>query len=148
MPSTSRPFLFPDAFPFQFGNFFEEALEFLVIVHRLSDAGFPWLGNAELSRLATVALDQIQGGVQLAAGAVTGSLAALASAHRQGSAQQPVVVSQLGEANANLPQFEQSALQMRRPGLSAPIRMLVAESLRFCSPARTAAAGRGFGRSG
>src|ERR1035437_3204057 len=33
-------------------------------------------------------------------------------------------------ANANLPQFEQSALQMRRQGMYAPIRMLVAESLR------------------
>src|SRR5674476_1402073 len=50
-PSTSRPSLFPDAFPFQLGNLFEEALEFLVIAHRLSDAGFPWLVKAELSRL-------------------------------------------------------------------------------------------------
>ena len=33
-------------------------------------------------------------------------------------------------ANANLPQFEQSARQMRRQGMYAPIRMLVAESLR------------------
>src|SRR5674476_1448558 len=93
MRSTFRPLLFPDAFPFQFGDFFEEAMQFLVSIHRLSNAGFPWLGDAELSGFAVVALDQVQGGVQFAAGAVASGLAAFARTNRQGSAQQPVVVN-------------------------------------------------------
>jgi hypothetical protein len=94
---VSRHFLLPHALPFEFGDFFDEALQLLVIVNRLPDAGFPRLGDAELSRFTVVALDQIQGGVQFAVRAVAGGLAALASANRQGSAKQPVVVSQLGE---------------------------------------------------
>src|ERR1035441_2914232 len=88
MPSISRPFLFPHAFPLQFGHFFEEALQFLVIVHSLTDAGFPWLGDAKLSGFAVVALDQIKGGVQFAAGAVTGGFAALATSRRQGRSEE------------------------------------------------------------
>src|ERR1035437_10345510 len=96
-PSVSRHFLLPHALPFEFGDFFDKALQLLVIVHRLPDAGFPRLGDAELSRFSIVALDQIQGGVQFAVRAVAGGLAPLANTNRKGSAHQPVVVSQLGE---------------------------------------------------
>src|SRR5437660_7556256 len=102
-PSVSRHFLLPQALPFEFGDFFDEALQLLVIVHRLADAGFPRLGDAELSRFSVVALDQIQGGVQLAVSAVAGGLATLATTDRQGSAKQPVVVSQLGEPGTEVP---------------------------------------------
>src|ERR1035437_4997395 len=101
-PSASRHFLLPHALPFEFGDFFDEALQFLVIVHRLPDAGFPRFGDAELSRFSVVALDQIQGGVQFAVRAVAGSLATLATTNRQGAAKQPVVVSQLGESGAEV----------------------------------------------
>src|SRR5919198_1232764 len=100
--SASRHFFLPHAFPFEFGDFFDEALQFLVIVHRLPDAGFPGLGNADLSRLSVVALDQIEGCVQFALGAVAGGLATLATTNRQSSAKQPVVVGQLGEPGAEI----------------------------------------------
>src|SRR5450759_4678452 len=48
--SASRHFLLPHALPFEFGDFFDEALQLLVIVHRLPDAGCPRLGDTELSR--------------------------------------------------------------------------------------------------
>src|ERR1039457_6419787 len=95
--SVSRHFFLPHALPFEFGDFFDEALQLLVIDHRLPDAGFPRLGDAELSRLTVVALDQIQGGVQFAVSAVAGGFATLAPTDRQGSAKQPVVVRQLGQ---------------------------------------------------
>ena len=59
-PSASRHFLLPHALPFEFGDFFDEALQFLVIVYRLPDAGLPRLGDTELSRFTVVALNQIQ----------------------------------------------------------------------------------------
>jgi hypothetical protein len=62
-PPVSRLFLFPEAFPFEFGDFFDEALHLLVIVHRLADAVFPGLGNADLPRFAVVTLNQIKRGV-------------------------------------------------------------------------------------
>src|SRR2546426_8520126 len=102
-PSASRHFLLPHAFPFEFGDFFDEALQFLVIVHRLPDAGFPRLGDAELSRVSVAALDQIQGGVQLAVSAVAGGLATLATTKRQRFAKQPVVISQFGEPGTESP---------------------------------------------
>src|ERR1035437_8238821 len=96
-PSVSRHFLLPHALPSEFGDVFDEALQLLVMVHRLPDAGLPRLGDAELSRLSIVALDQIQGGVQLAVRAVAGGLATPAATNPQRSADQPAVVSQLGE---------------------------------------------------
>src|ERR1019366_5122482 len=102
-PSVSRHFLLPHALPFEFGDFFDEALQLLVMVHRLPDAGFPRLGDAELSWFTVVALDQIQGGVQLAVRAVAGGLATLATANRQGTAKQPVFVGKLGEPGAEVP---------------------------------------------
>src|SRR4030095_3498987 len=102
-PSVSRHFLLPHALPFEFGDFFDEALQLLVIVHRLPDAGFPRLGDAELSRFSIVALDQIQRSVQFAVGAVAGGLATLATTNGQGSAKQPVVVRQLGESGTEVP---------------------------------------------
>jgi len=99
---VSRHFLLPHALPFEFGDFFDEALQLLVIVHRLPDARFPRLGNAALSRFSVVALDQIQGGVQIPARAVAGRLAALAGTNRQGSAKEPFVVSQLSQFGAEV----------------------------------------------
>src|SRR6266567_1792874 len=96
--SASRHFLLPHALPFEFGDFFDEALQLLVIVHRLPDAGFPRLGDAELSRFSVVALDQIQGSVQFAVGAVAGGFATLARTNRQGSAKQPAVMNELSES--------------------------------------------------
>src|SRR5260370_34106659 len=96
-PSVSRHFLLPHALPFEFGDFFDEALQLLVIVHRLPDAGFPRLGDAELSRFTVVALNQIQRGVQCAVGAVAGGLATLATTNRPGSAKHALVISPFGE---------------------------------------------------
>jgi hypothetical protein len=100
--SVSRRFLLPHALPFELGDFFDEALQLLVIVHRLPDAGFPRLWDAELSRFSVVALNQIQGSVQFAVGTVAGGFATFASANRQGTAKQPVVVSQLGESGTEV----------------------------------------------
>jgi hypothetical protein len=95
-PSAWRRF-FADAFPLEFGDLFDEALHFLEIVHRLTDTLFPEFGDAELSRFAIMALDQIQRGVQFAAGAATVGLAALARTDGQGSAKEPVIVDELSE---------------------------------------------------
>src|ERR1017187_6169646 len=100
--SVSRHFLLPHALPFEFGDFFDGALQLLVIVHRLPDAGFPRLGDTELSRFTVVALDQIQRGVQIAVRAVAGGLTALATTNRQSTAKQPSVVSQLGEPGTEI----------------------------------------------
>ena len=99
----SRHFLLPHALPFEFGDFFDEALQLLVIVHRLPDAGFPRFWDAELSRFTVVTLDQIQGGVQFAVRAVACGFTAFASTNRQSTAKQPVVMSQLGEPGTEVP---------------------------------------------
>jgi len=101
--SASRHFLVPHAFPFEFGDFLDEALQFPVIVHRLPDARFPRLRDTELSRFPVVALDHIQGGVQFAVSAVASGFTTLATTNRQSSAKQPVVVSQLGEPGTEVP---------------------------------------------
>jgi hypothetical protein len=99
-PSWSRHFLLQHALPFEFGDFFDEALQFLVIVYRLPDAGLPRLGDAELSWSSIVALDQIQGVVQLAVGAVAGGFATFAATNGQSSAKQPVAESKSGDPGA------------------------------------------------
>src|SRR5258708_34185664 len=93
-PSVSRHFLLPHALPFEFGDFFDEALQLLGIVHRLPDAGFPRLGDAELSRFTVVALNQIQRGVQCAVGAVADGLGTLRHTDRQSAANRPVSACQ------------------------------------------------------
>jgi hypothetical protein len=96
-PSAWRLLVFADAFPFEFGDFFDEALHFLVIVHRLADAVFPGFGDADLPRFAIMTLNQIQRGVQFTAGAAAVWLAASAGTDRQGSAQEPAIVGESSE---------------------------------------------------
>ena len=74
-----------------------------IIPHRLADAVFPGFGDTDLPRFAVVALHQIERRVQLAAGAAAVGLAALAAANGEGSAEEPVVVAQLGEPGTKAP---------------------------------------------
>jgi hypothetical protein len=96
-PSAWWLLVFADAFPLEFGDFFDEALHFLVIVHRLADAVFPGSGDADLPRFAIMTLNQIQRGVQFAAGAAAVWLATTAGTDRQGTAEEPVIVGELSE---------------------------------------------------
>jgi hypothetical protein len=102
-PSSFRVFLFPEPFPLEFGDFLDEALHLLVIVHRLADTVLPAFGNADLPRFAVMALDQIQGRVQLTLGASAVGFTALADADRQSTSEEPVIVGQLSEPGAEAP---------------------------------------------
>ena len=102
-PSARRLLVFADALPFHFGDFFDEALHFLVIVHRVADTVYPGFGNADLSRFAVMALNQIQRGVRFAAGATAVGLATFARTDRQGSPQEPAIMGQLSEPGTKTP---------------------------------------------
>jgi hypothetical protein len=95
---SGLPFLEP--FPFQFRNFFDHLLHEPIVVHGLTDALLPSLGDADLAQLAGVALNQVQGLVQFAFGAVAIGFAAPAGAFRQGAAKKPLAGGQLGDAGA------------------------------------------------
>jgi hypothetical protein len=88
------------ASPFQFGNFLNEALHFLVVRNSSTHSLAPGLGNANLAQLARMTLNQVHGLVQLAVGAMALAvgLAALAGTLGDGAAQQPLSGGQLGNA--------------------------------------------------
>ena len=48
-----------ETFPFQFGDFLNEALHLLVVTHGLAHALPPWLGDANLAQLAGMTLHQV-----------------------------------------------------------------------------------------
>ena len=102
-PSACRLLVCADAFPFELGDFFDEALHFLVIVHRLADTVYPGFGDAGLSRFAIMALSQIQRGVRFSVGATAVGLATLARTDRQSSPQEPAIMGQLGEPGTKAP---------------------------------------------
>src|ERR1035441_9944877 len=86
--------------PFQFGNFLNETLHFLVVRNGLTHSLAPDLGDANLAQLAGMTLHQVDGLVQLAVGAmaVAVGLAALAGTLGEGAAKQPLAGGQLGNA--------------------------------------------------
>jgi len=88
------------ASPFQFGNFLNETVHFLVVRNGLTHSLAPGLGDANLAQLAGMTLHQIDGLVQLAVGAmaVAVGLAALAGTLGEGAAKQPLAGGQLGNA--------------------------------------------------
>ena len=90
------------ALPLQFGNFLDQSLHLLVIVDRLANPLLPVLGDTDLTHLAVMALDQVQGGVQLAPGTTAVGLSALAGADRQGPAKEPLALSQLSDARSKV----------------------------------------------
>jgi hypothetical protein len=47
----------PQALPLPFGEFFDQRLDLLVVLHCLADALFPSLGDANLPKLSLPALD-------------------------------------------------------------------------------------------
>ena len=72
-------FPFFQTLPFQLGNLFHELLHLLVVVDGLANAWVPSLGDTDLAQFPLVALDQIQGGMELALGTTAGRFAALAA---------------------------------------------------------------------
>jgi len=89
------PFLEP--FPFQFGDFFEEALQLPVVADGVAHPVLPSLRDANLAQLAVVTLQQIDGRMRFAVGAVAVGFAALAGAIRQRSAKQPLAPESQGQ---------------------------------------------------
>jgi len=98
MDRSAFPFL--EALPLQFGDFLDQLLHRVIIVDGLVDASLPILGKAQLAELALVALDEIEGVMQLAVGAVAGGFAALTGASGERAAQEPVARSELGDTGA------------------------------------------------
>src|ERR1039458_2074960 len=88
------------ASPFQFGNFLNETLHFLVVRNGLTHTLAPDLGDANLAQHAGMTLHQVDGLVQLAVGAmaVAVGLAALAGTLGESAAKQPLAGGQLGNA--------------------------------------------------
>ena len=97
-PKNGLGFPSLEAFPFQFGNFFDQPLHQPIVVYGLANPLLPSLGNADLAKLARVALHQVQGLMKLAFGATAIRFAALASAFRQSAAEKPPAGGQLGGA--------------------------------------------------
>ena len=52
-------FLFLKPFPFQLGNFFNQALHLLIVVHGLSNTFLPGLRDTNLAKLPGMALHQV-----------------------------------------------------------------------------------------
>src|ERR1700721_2656622 len=91
-----------EAFPFQFGNFIDEALHFLVVGNGLTDSLAPRFGYANLAQLPSVTLHQVHRLVQLAVRAMAVGLTALAGTLREGAAKQPLPGSQLGDTGTEV----------------------------------------------
>src|SRR5580658_9499224 len=91
-----------EAFPFQFGNFLNEALHLLVVGNGLTDSLAPRLGYANLAQLAGMTLHQVHRLVQLALRAMAVGLTALAGTLREGAAKQPLPGGQLGNMGAEV----------------------------------------------
>lgn len=92
------PFL--EASPFQFGDLVDETLHFLVVGNGLADVGLPELWDAALAEFAGVALDEVEGGMAVALGAMTVGFAALAGAVGERAAEKPMGGGELGDAGA------------------------------------------------
>jgi hypothetical protein len=91
-----------EAFPFELGDLFDELLHVVVIAHRLTDSVFPQLGDRKLSRLPPLALDQIEGSMELAPSAAAIRFAAGAAADGEGSAKEAGVMDELSEPAAEV----------------------------------------------
>ena len=89
-----------ETFPFQLGNFTEEAQYFLVLGDCLANRALQRLGNAQLACLAVMALHKIQGRVAFAVGTMAIWLATLAGALGERTAQEPLAGSELRNARA------------------------------------------------
>jgi hypothetical protein len=93
---------FLEAFPFEFGDLFDESLHFVIIAHRLTDAVFPLLGDRKLAQLPLAALDQVEGSVEFAASAMAIGFAAGPTTNREGSAQEPGVMDELSQPGSEV----------------------------------------------
>ena len=91
---------FPQTLPFQFRDFFDQALHLLVIMDRLSNSLLPRLGDANLTEFAGMTLHQVQGLVGFPLGAMAIRFAALAGAWGERAAKKPLSGGQLGNAGA------------------------------------------------
>src|SRR5216683_5195890 len=91
-----------ETFPFQFGDFLNEALHLLVVCNGLAHALTPWLGDANLAQLAGMALHQIHRLVQLAVGAMTVGFAAFAGTFGERATKKPLAGGQLGNAGTEV----------------------------------------------
>ena len=86
--------------PLPFGNFLAEPLHLLIAVDRLANTILPWFGNVELARLSLVALDQIEGAVELAARTTAIRFPAAEAAGRQRPAHPALGMSNLSDPGA------------------------------------------------
>src|ERR1019366_573463 len=91
-----------ETFPFQFGDFLDEALHLLVVGNGFAHAFPPWLGDANLAQLAGMTLHQVHRLVQLALGAMTVGFAALAGTFRKSTPKKPLARGQLGNAGTEV----------------------------------------------
>src|ERR1035437_1589015 len=91
-----------ETFPFQFGDFLDEALHLLVVGNGLAHAFPPWLGDADLAKFAGMTLHQVHRLVQLALGAMAVGYAALAGTFRKSAPKEPLAGGQLGNAGAEV----------------------------------------------
>ncbi|PYT68313.1 MAG: hypothetical protein DMG39_21620 [Acidobacteria bacterium] len=82
-------------FPFQFGNFFDPLLHQVIVINRLANALVPCSRDTNLAKLALLALNQVQGLMQLAAGAATIWFPALTCSLRERAAEEPLAGGQL-----------------------------------------------------
>src|ERR1022692_4842064 len=97
------PFSLLQPLPFQLRDFFQQALQQLIVLDGLPNTRLPGLRDTGLARLSAVALNQIQGPMEFAFGAMAGGLAALARPLRQSSAKKPAAGNQLRNPGTDLP---------------------------------------------
>src|ERR1022692_3688326 len=88
------PFSLLQSRPFQFGDFFQQALYLLIVLNGLANPWLPRLWHKDLTGLATMALNQIQRLMEFTRGAMAGGLAALARALRQSATKKPAAGNQ------------------------------------------------------
>jgi len=86
--------------PLPFGKLFHQGLQLLVILYRLAHTVFPSFRHVQLTRLALLALHQIEGDMGLTARAATAGFSTRQTPDRERSAKQLAGVSQLGYARA------------------------------------------------
>ena len=91
-----------DPFPFQFRNLFDQLLHQVIVIDRLANALVPSSRDTNLAKLSVLALDQVQGFMQLAASAATIWFAALTGALRERTSEEPLASGQLRNSGTEI----------------------------------------------
>jgi hypothetical protein len=94
--------LFLKSFPFQLGNFLNQFLHQMVVVHGLANALLPGFGDTDLAKLPRLALHQVQRLMQFPTGTTAIRLATSARTFRESATKKPLTRRELRNPRAEV----------------------------------------------